>query len=225
LEEIGSQAADLARKWWALQQDYYHDLSELNAAFARRSLEVLDDILEATPGSKASQARPDRFSEESVIHREIPIALAGSIDETVSQTFVLENHRTSTAEITFRISDITVADSGHSFHPEDLELRPERFSLPAGHEQAVALQLHLDASRFRPGERFHATIWVQGYPGLSLDLAIEVFAQAPPPTAGPGRRNDPAQPPVDEAPGRTSRQRQTPGASKRSNRKPAQGKP
>lgn len=101
-----------------------------------------------------------------------PLELRGRLGEVATRSFVLENKNTAPKDIYFLVSDFS-SDTGEPFRPT-LLIRPSRFVIHPGEEQTVHLELSLDKDLFSEGELYRATIAVQGYGGLTLDIEVRV---------------------------------------------------
>ncbi len=157
-QETSRYTSDLAM----LGLNYYKDWLALNLRYSNSFFEAV--------GAK----RETSVSEASEPARRVEIELHAPIGQAALRSFVLENKRGGTADISFVVSEFTSL-AGTIRLP--LEIKPERFSLAPGEECTVSLRLPLPAGSVVSGQRYRATVTVHGY--HDLELGLTVWADAP----------------------------------------------
>lgn len=179
-----SEAAErYVRQLTTLSLSYYNALLELNRAFT-------DQFFNQVFGGPAERERP------APPRRRVEIELVAPLGETASASFVVENKRLETAEISFIVSEFAGPAGTSPFRPP-LQIQPPRFMLGPREERVVTLSLPLVEGLFTPGERYTATVIVRGYDDLELGLLVE--AEPPPPTEPEVRVRPAEEPPAEES--------------------------
>lgn len=164
---------------------YLHDLVGLGLKFYDALLELsgtyndrfFEQVLGAATGGGSTASAP-----RAAPPQRAQMELHAPVGQDATGSFVVENKRAETAEITFLVSEFAggAADTA-PFRPP-LQLQPPRFTLGPGEQRVVTLRLPLLADLFAPGQLYAATIVVRGYDELVLDLSVRV--EAPPDAAG-----------------------------------------
>ena len=174
-EETTRYVRDLA----SLSLSYYSALADLNRTFTDRFFTQVG----SDPDEAQTAAPP----------QQVAMTLTGTVGEVAAGTFIIENQRATTIDISFLVSEFV--DSGDTPFRPPLRLKPPRFSLAPNEEQAVELELPLLAELFTPGEEYRAMIVVRGYDDLELHLTVKTVEET-----APGEevtiRTPPSQPPA-----------------------------
>lgn len=167
-EEATHYIGDLTR----LSLSFYSALLDLSRAYNDR---LLKQLAGPAPNHNANHTNHEA---RTAAPAQVEMPLQGAVGEEMVKSFVIENKRAETVEISFLVSEFIDADSTHTFRPP-LQLQPSRFALRPGEERAVTLRLPLLAALFAPGQRYRATIVVRGYDDLELLLDVQVDEATP----------------------------------------------
>jgi len=160
-EETGrfvSQAATLS-------MSYYNALFGLAGNYNKRVYE------------RMFSAPPRETYEPVDTPQRVEIAMHGRVGDVIKRTLTIENYRSTTADISFGLSDFQDL-SGTARFRSPLQILPSSFRLAPGQEQSVTFQLALTPDLFRSGREYRATIVVSGYDNTQLLLTITVEAPA-----------------------------------------------
>jgi hypothetical protein len=103
------------------------------------------------------------------------VDLRGSLGSVASACIVVENTRSSAADVTCRASGF-VARSGGMRVDAPLEITPSRFTLAPGGQHEVDLRLLLDSGQFTASADYAASLVVSG--AGDRDLIVPVIAHA-----------------------------------------------
>jgi predicted flap endonuclease-1-like 5' DNA nuclease len=162
---------------------YLQDLIELGIKFYAALLELSgnynDRFFEQILGATTRSSTPS--APRAAQPRRVEMELRAPVEQDATRSFIVENKRAETVEVTFLVSEFVGAAGTVPFRPP-LQLEPPRFTLGPGEQRLVTLKLPLLAELFTPGEHYTATIAASGYDDLVLDLSV--WVEAPPDAAG-----------------------------------------
>jgi predicted flap endonuclease-1-like 5' DNA nuclease len=168
---------------------YLHALIRLGLKFHDEVLELIgtynnqffEQVLGATTSGSAASTPP------GAPPGRINMELRAPVGQEATGSFVVENKRTETVEITFLVSEFVGAANTVPFRPP-LQLQPPSFTLGPNEHRVVTLRLPLLVDLFAPEQRYATTIVVHGYDDLVLDLSV--WTEAPPDAEGVSFRPD-----------------------------------
>jgi len=163
-QETSRYAGDLAM----LGLSYFNSWLALNQSYSNRYFDAF--------GARAEPAAPEVVAREAANQRRVEMELHAPAGQEAVNSFVLENKRGGTADISFAISDFT-SPAGTAPVRLPLEIQPDRFSLAPGQECTVRLSLPLSAGLLVIGQRYRGTLYLHGYD--NLELGLTVWADAP----------------------------------------------
>jgi hypothetical protein len=126
--------------------------------------------------------------------RRVEMSLHAPLGQVATGSFVLENKRPESAEISFLVSEFGESGGENTFRPP-LHIQPPRFHLEPHQEMVVSLNLGLLPQLFKPGVIYRATVVVRGYD--DLELVLKVWAD--PVEAAQVESEPPADVEIDEA--------------------------
>jgi len=167
-QETSRYAGELAM----LGLNYYNDWLALNQRYSSHFFESF--------GAKPESGTVEVDVKGSAGPRRIEMELYAPAGSEAVRSFVLENKRGGTADISFVVSDFTGPAGTTPIRPP-LQIQPDHFSIAPGQEYTVTLLLPLQAGLFVTGQRYRGTIYVQGYDNLELGLTV----WADPPVSDP----------------------------------------
>ena len=169
-EESGRYLQGLA----TLSLDYYRALFELARASGDR---FFADVLGGGRGDVTAVPVGGDSPRRVELHMRAP---TGGV---ATGSFILQNKRATDAEISFVASQF-IERAGTAMTVADLEFDPARFVLRPGEDRLVVVRLPL-SDLFVAGERYTATVVVQGYSELALGLEVLVSGPGDPSAASP----------------------------------------
>ena len=153
-----------ARQLTTLSLRYYNEIIDLYRAYN-------DHFFHTVFGNQAPNANGG--AQAPAPPRQVAMELHAPIGEAAQGSFILENKRTETVEISFLVSEFVEVGGTSTFRPP-LQIQPPRFTLGPHEEKTVSLMLPLFPQLFEPGKTYAATIVVRGYENLELVLQVQV---------------------------------------------------
>ena len=160
-EETGRFARSLA----TLSISYFNTLLELSRTHNERFIE---QVLGAATQAEKEQAAPTAM-------RKVRVELRAPLGQEATGAFVIENRRTTAAEMSFLVSEFSAAGAA-PFRPP-LQIEPPRLTLEPGEEQIITLKLPLLPELFESHKPYSARIAVSG--GEAMEVLLAVRAEAP----------------------------------------------
>lgn len=151
-----------ARQITALSLQYYTDLVELYRSYTDHFFRMVFREADGVHQPETQAATQPR---------QVGMDLHAPSGEVAQGSFVLENKRTESTEISFMISEFIEAGGTTSFRPP-LHIQPPRFKLGPREEAVVTLHLPMYRELFEPGKVYTATVVVRGYEDLELVLRV-----------------------------------------------------
>jgi len=114
------------------------------------------------------------------------VDLHGPVGSLAAATIVVENTRSTAAEVVCRTSDFTPRGGGPPFRSR-LEVAPARFNLASGEQRDVEIRLPLDPSLFAPDADCIALLRIAGAGDQEMIVQLLARAQPAPPKKAPPR--------------------------------------
>lgn len=182
VEAVSREGARYWRDVGALGLDYGSELLSLSTRAATR---VIGEVA-GVRSRRASEAARDTASDEAgrggrgadardaggAGVREVPLVLRAAPGETARGTATVVNQHPRARRIELTPGEMHAADGS----PVGLPFRvdPRRVTVAASAEHEVAVEVDLDPSIARPGERYRGTVAVTGGDEASIEVAVEV---------------------------------------------------
>ena len=193
-QETSRYASDVAM----LGLNYFNEWLALNQRY--------NSLFFDTFGAKSEPAA-EVVAREAVEPKRVEMELHAPTDQEAVQSFVLENKRGGTADISFVVSEFT-SPSRTTPIRLPIQIQPDHFRLAPGQENTVTLRLPLQAGLLKVSQRYHGTVYIHGYDNLELKLTVWADAPIPDPADS---ANSPAS---DDGPEKKRSSRKTAGEKK-----------
>lgn len=161
--------------------EYARDLAELSSRYFLALLDIGRSYNDRFYEQVLPSARPMDSRPAPPEPRQVVLDLSGQLGREITTGFVIENKRSSPANISFVVSDCVDTSGGAPFRPP-LTLEPQQLMLRPHHEAQIRLLLPLPPELFKAGHQYRAKIAVRGYDDLELFVKLAVQPAAEPAT-------------------------------------------
>ena len=158
-QETSRYASDLAM----LGLNYFNEWLALN----KRYNSLFLDTFSPAKSEPAAEVVAREVNEP----KRVEMALHAPLGKEAVQSFVLENKRGGTADISFGVSEFTCPGEATPVRLP-IQVQPDHFSLEPGQEKTVTLRLPLTEDLLEANQRHEGTIYIHGYDDLEVKLAV-----------------------------------------------------